>query len=193
MAGLREDLPETVSGSELQLDDKLHVPGTPVAEIGIKRIRRAGQPEARTESRRRVGEVGVVPNIEKFSAQAQPALTRDLLRFDKGHVKVIPPRSAESVSSQTAVSPRQRLREGCRIQIWPQRIERQVRITDQIRSDRANLSGPTALHQQGRLYPLTRCIRQSFLWSSDPSLSITIFSARAAAMRRHDIRSAHCA
>ena len=49
--GLREDLLETVSGSELQLGDELHVARAPVAEIWIKRIRRAGQTEARTESR----------------------------------------------------------------------------------------------------------------------------------------------
>ncbi len=76
----------------------------------------------------------MVPDVEKFSAQAQPPVTRDLLRFDKRDIKVIQPRSAESISSQIAVGPRQRLRESCRIQIWPRRIERHVSITNQIRA-----------------------------------------------------------
>src|ERR1700756_5296912 len=108
-----------LTGSELQLEDKLQVAGATIAEVRIKRVRRAGQTEARTESRRRVGEVRMVPYVEKFSAQAQPPVTRDLLRFDKGHVKIIQPRSAESVSSQIAVSPGHRLRENCWVQIWP--------------------------------------------------------------------------
>ena len=40
-----------LTGSELQLGDQLHVPGAAIAEVWIKRIRRAGQTEARTESR----------------------------------------------------------------------------------------------------------------------------------------------
>src|SRR5215831_7798824 len=76
----------------------------------------------------------MVPYVEKFSAEAQPPVAGDLLRFNKRHVKVIQHRSAESVSSQIAVGPRQRLRESCRIQIGPQRIERHVRIADQIRA-----------------------------------------------------------
>src|ERR1043165_2484457 len=74
----------------------------------------------------------MVPDIEKFSSQAQPPVARDLLRFDKRHIETIQPRSSENVPSQIAVSPRQRLRESCRIEIRPQRIERNVRITNQI-------------------------------------------------------------
>ncbi len=77
-------LPEVfVTDSELQLDDELHVAGAAIAEIWIKRIRRAGQTEARTKSRRRVGKVRMIPYVEKFSSQAQPPITRDLLRFDQ--------------------------------------------------------------------------------------------------------------
>ncbi len=68
---------------ELHFRDELHVARAAVPEIGIKRIRRAGQTEARTESRRRVGKVRVVPYVEKFGAQTQPPVTSDLLRFDK--------------------------------------------------------------------------------------------------------------
>ena len=72
-----------LTGSELQLGDELHVARATIAEIRIKRIRRAGQLEARTESRGRVGKVRMVPYVEKFSSQAQPPIARDLLRFDK--------------------------------------------------------------------------------------------------------------
>ena len=71
------------TGSELQLGDELHVAGAAVAEIRIKRIRRAGQLEARTEGRGRVGKVRMVPYVEKLSSQAQQQIARDLLRFDK--------------------------------------------------------------------------------------------------------------
>src|SRR5215467_13373884 len=97
--------------SELQLSDELHVAGATIAEIRIKRIRRAGQTEARTESRRGVGKVRMVPYVEKLGAQAQPAVPRDLLRFDKRDIKLIQPRAAESISPQVAVSPQLRLRE----------------------------------------------------------------------------------
>src|SRR5579872_3406852 len=43
-------------------------------------------------------------------------------------------RSAENVSSQITVSPGHWLGERCRIQIWPERIERHVRIPYQIRA-----------------------------------------------------------
>ena len=71
-----------LTGSELQLGDQLHVARAAIAEIRVKRIRRAGQLEARTEGRGRVGKVRMVPYVEKFSSEAQPAIARDLLRFD---------------------------------------------------------------------------------------------------------------
>src|SRR5207237_8542971 len=120
--------------SELQLGDELHIPGAAVAEIRIKRIRRAGQTEAGTESRRRVGKVRMVPDVEKFSAQAQPPVTRDLLRFDKRDITVIQSRSAESISPKIAVGPRQSLRERCRMPIWPRRLERHAGTTYQLRA-----------------------------------------------------------
>src|SRR5437016_14324565 len=97
----------------------------------------------------------MVPDVEKFSAQAQPPVTRDLLRFDKRDIKVIQPRSAESISSQIAVGPRQRLRESCRIQIWPRRIERHVSITNQIRAV-AKFGSPRIIERQSYVVRLAR-------------------------------------
>src|SRR5271157_1665653 len=50
-----------LTGSKLQLGDELDVARAAVAEVRIKRIRRAGQLEARTEGRGRVGKVRMVP------------------------------------------------------------------------------------------------------------------------------------
>src|SRR5438477_8577195 len=83
----------------------------------------------------------MVPYVEKFNSQTQPPVTRDLLRLYKRDIKVIQPRSTEHVSSQIAVSARQRLRESCRIQICSQRIEGHVSIANQIRAV-AKLTGP---------------------------------------------------
>ena len=120
--------------SELQLADELHVPRAAIAEIWIGRIRRAGQPEPRTEGRRGIGKIWMIPHVEELGAQAQHPVAADGLRFDQRHIEIIQPRPAERISSQIAVSPRLGLRECRWIQVGAGRIKGHMSVSDQIRT-----------------------------------------------------------